>query len=63
MNFNVTSMFRILSKYCVLFVRSVRISLLDVELGLRLLQRGQTAVLLRAAGHGAVCFLSAAEFI
>lgn len=29
----------------------------------RLLQRGQTAVLFGAAGHGPVCFLSTVEFI
>ena len=36
-----------------------------LEFGFRatLLQQGQTAVQLRAAGHGPVCFLSTVEFI
>lgn len=39
--------------------------LLDLYFGLivRLLHRGQTAVLFGAAGHGPVCFLSRVEFI
>lgn len=38
-------------------------TLLDLDFGPRVQQRGQTAVQLRAAGHSPVCFLSTVEFI
>lgn len=67
--YKIVSMFKIFCMLCFVatFSNFLKLtnSMLDLYFGCiaRLLQRGQTAVLFGAAGHGPVCFLSTVEFI